>query len=605
MEDILTQRFNYAIITNYKNYSLLTDKKNYVDRVPKNMEEYNPDVDGIFSFDDILNVRSRRGNLFSFPPKRGKRRTHYFHGPSDIEERYPFNYSIVDFHTRKDKHIKNHYGNPFSDIRIDLIERSVRRRGDKITIRLYRKIKHRYFNAIYFKSTTQVTSITINMVTGNFTILNYSKSGKAVSTRFRTNCFISLNEICRQGSIFEYKTVMKKTTPAYSEYKESINDDEFSERVNNLLGFDSTIKYKGENFKSNFINLFVTLKKIKVSNNFFTFLTCLYPTEKFLKKNDRKLIASVLDSIKIKSKITNKLVHEYPELDIVSLSRLCYFFGDNYTKYIGSIDPDVFKHSKNSRDQLQLQALKNRFLVDFKDHKFFIKDVEKENIVKILNSEGLGRNDNTLNRIVDEFHDHFNMIKKLRDYQPDLQLRGKNYREFHDEHLELSKMITFIKKGWVIEYQFAENMVTAIQQPIKSLNDNDVNDYVMIYPHILKREEEYDEEGRFMHHCVASYSNKDRSIIISLRTEDLSDRVTCEFDCDSGELIQARHFCNGTPPDYIAKVLEILKGKVVKFARMGLVKSIEKKKVPVKINGIEIEPKLETYDILTRMIEGF
>jgi hypothetical protein len=112
---------------------------------------------------------------------------------------------------------------------------------------------------------------------------------------------------------------------------------------------------------------------------------------------------------------------------------------------------------------------------------------------------------------------------------------------------------------------------------------------ITFYPHILKREEEYDEEGKFMHHCVASYSDKDRSIIISIRTEDKQDRVTCEFDCQTGTLIQAKHFCNRQPPGDMELAIEKLENKTKYYARMGLLHSLEKKKVLIKINGIEID----------------
>ena len=113
--------------------------------------------------------------------------------------------------------------------------------------------------------------------------------------------------------------------------------------------------------------------------------------------------------------------------------------------------------------------------------------------------------------------------------------------------------------------------------------------YHFIHTFILKREEEYMEEGSFMHHCVATYSDKDRSIIISVRTIDSSDRVTCEYDCQSGKLIQARHFCNKQPPADIEMAIEELSKKVEKYARMGILHCIEKKKVPVKINGVEVQ----------------
>ena len=94
-----------------------------------------------------------------------------------------------------------------------------------------------------------------------------------------------------------------------------------------------------------------------------------------------------------------------------------------------------------------------------------------------------------------------------------------------------------------------------------------------------------------MHHCVASYTNKDKSMIISLRTEDNKDRVTCEFDIQTGRCIQKRHFCNQHPPKHFENGLEILEGTIIRLARWGLLNWREKKKVPVKINGIEIPEK--------------
>jgi hypothetical protein len=122
------------------------------------------------------------------------------------------------------------------------------------------------------------------------------------------------------------------------------------------------------------------------------------------------------------------------------------------------------------------------------------------------------------------------------------------------------------------------------------LEDNKFGN-ITFYPFILKREEDYSEEGSFMHHCVASYSDKDRSIIVSIRTQDKSDRVTCEFDCQTGSLIQSKHFCNGQPPEDIAMAVVELTKKTKGYARLGLLNSISRQKVPIKINGIEVTPE--------------
>jgi hypothetical protein len=150
-----------------------------------------------------------------------------------------------------------------------------------------------------------------------------------------------------------------------------------------------------------------------------------------------------------------------------------------------------------------------------------------------------------------------------------------------------------IKKGWVTEYVFNDKMVNEIEKPLTiELNIGDDKNPEIVtetfYPYILKREDDYSEEGTFMHHCVATYSDKDKSIIVSVRTKDGSDRVTCEFTTQTGQMVQARHFCNKQPPEDIMLAIDQLKVKTLKYARLGLLNCLEKKKTQVKINGIEV-----------------
>jgi hypothetical protein len=123
-------------------------------------------------------------------------------------------------------------------------------------------------------------------------------------------------------------------------------------------------------------------------------------------------------------------------------------------------------------------------------------------------------------------------------------------------------------------------------------------------PVILKREEEYVEEGGFMHHCVATYANKETSIIISLRLNNGMDRVTCEFDKKSGNCLQERHFTNNVPPDYFKDALFVLKKRVMRFAMQRLLDHVDVKKVRIKINGIEVTRK-ETNDNIFDVLFDF
>jgi hypothetical protein len=181
------------------------------------------------------------------------------------------------------------------------------------------------------------------------------------------------------------------------------------------------------------------------------------------------------------------------------------------------------------------------------------------------------------------------MIRKIRKYIPDTFMKARNMKEFHDEHRELSKIMSGIKKGWVIEYQYDEKTISDIEEPIECLYDDKT--LHTLYPYILKREEEYMEEGTFMHHCVASYADKDKSMIVSLRNKDGSDRVTVEYEIQNGKPIQKRHFCNQVPPDTFNDGLMLLDDKIRLHAKWGTLNWRDKKKVRVKINGVEINPE--------------
>ena len=609
MEDILTQRFNYATITLFKDYSKLTDKKKSLNSMAVDLDVFDGEEDeprvttpinefNIF-FEDFN--KPKIGRIVEFPEKMGKRKTRFFYGVPGVNEQTTINYAINNFQTRDDRHIKKHYGNPFSEITINTIERSIRRHGDKVTIKVYRHYSHRPFNSVYFRKSTSVQSITFNMVNGNFTTLNMEMNSKKKTQLFRTNSISFLVQMFKSGGILDMRKPLDDKSILIDDYNKTFNNSEFVFEIDKTFKLNQNFVFNGKWFIQLMLERFVELKKIKVSNHYEYWIAHFYPTEKFLKKNERKLVASILDMFQIKSKITIKIMHDNAKLDIHTLARLCYFFGDNFSKYIGSIDRIHFKNMSYS-DQQPIGPSKFNFAKETKNNDFEITNIEKENIVKIINNVKSERGfDGVLNqretpiksRFIDELYDHFNMIKKLRKYDSSLHLKSKTYNEFHNEHMELSKMISFIKKGWVIEYKFADAMVNDVEKPINlkiDLGDGKFGD-ITFYPHILKREEEYDEEGKFMHHCVASYSDKEKSIIVSLRTEDKQDRVTCEFHCQDGSLIQARHFCNKQPPADMMLAIDELKHKMIKYGRLSILHSLEKKKVPVKINGIEVIPE--------------
>jgi hypothetical protein len=114
------------------------------------------------------------------------------------------------------------------------------------------------------------------------------------------------------------------------------------------------------------------------------------------------------------------------------------------------------------------------------------------------------------------------------------------------------------------------------------------------YPKILVTEEEYIEEGKFMHHCVATYAEKGSSIILSLRTQDGNDRVTCEFNTSDGTCKQAKHFCNKEAPgDFILALDDIIQ-KTRYYSKRGMLHYTHRRRIPLKINNKEVEREKPT-----------
>jgi hypothetical protein len=611
MEEILTERFNYASIIPFKDYCRLDEKKVLSKSITEELERLDEGDwwnTGITSKNSRLEIKDVRpiGRLVSLPERR-KKKTFFASTTEPVQETFQLTYYMkkdklgrCSFDTTKDRQIKSHYARPLSDITVTIVERSIRRHGDKVTIKLYRQDKHRGFNCIYFKKSYLVQSVTFNLVTGNFTTLTKSKRGIKSTQTFRTNSFQSLYNMISGTSFLTIKTKgMNSYSRLHSEYLKNFDDVLFTTKIQEALGIDlSCVPYSSnvDKFVNDVMNIFVKNKKIKVPNGDYEYLiTKLYPTEKFFKKNDRKLVASVLDMLGIKTKATIKILHEYPNIDIYGFTKFIHYFDSDYAKYIGNVNPMVFEKSsrKNNTINNYNDISSKSFMLRDKTKAFGLMDVEKENLIKIVNSFNYMDSNSVLSeRFIQLVDDHLRMIDKVRDYDPTIHLKARTMEEFNIEHRELSKMMSAIKKGWVIEYQYDDKLLEDLEQPLNCLRDDET--LHILHPYVLKREEDYVEEGAFMHHCVASYSDKDKSIIVSLRTESGMDRVTCEFDIQSGRCIQQRSFCNAIPPSIFEDGLLLVSQKIERHSRWGTLNWKEKKKVPVKINGVEITKELPT-----------
>lgn len=587
METLVLQRLNYAKIELFKNYCLLKDKHS---PKPKTIW-YSINQDSLIyeNFEPVTSFDPLNPHIsHHYIPEIRNKKCLYF------DEIYPLKSAGIVYTTDENK-IKKYYGEVFAGVEITLHERSLRLKGDVLILKNYTLTKIRHPQTKYFKKSSSSLILSINLKTGNFKIIR--REGK--------NKYFRANQITTLKNTLE--TLMNrdkgKCPPSKLSgiFKETFDDSEFNRALSNLLGF-KFLKSNVTQTYENFLCWFANKKQIKTPDDFIIWLEVFYPTEKYLKRNDRKLMVSILDMYGIKSKITNRLVHQYPNMNIKGLAELCYLFGSDFSKYLPQLDIEWFNPVREAFALSIDSSNQYKNLINVGQDFTLVQNVrtiDKERVIKFLNAliKNKGGQQQGI-RILDYIYlimDHLKMLKTIREYDSEKQFSATTMDEFREEHDEFAKLVSKIKKGWTIEYQFNQDMVSDVEKPVTiEINIGDETnpkiESITFYPHVLKREEEYIEEGEFMHHCVATYADKDKSVIISLRTEDAKDRITCEFDGQSGLCLQARHFCNKPIPGDFDLALDKIKAKTAYYSRRGMLHHTHKTRVPLVINNIEVKP---------------
>lgn len=612
MEILFHQEFSYAEIKAYKDYSRIEDrhicqvikkncdylcvKKEFI--IPTQFKVYvdkNNTVDYTLSwmkFNSDVDKDSKiiEGIHFFLPSKTNRKRFFMTEENNKTEAISLFPYTKNGYiFTTKPHQIRYHYGRILSFIEVNSYYQTIKKDGDKLYIKFGMVIKTRDFNHRYFKKRVLSDTLTLNIKTGNFTIRQYDgKNKKAV---FTTNSFASMDKFIN-SSMWDNKIIKEKRDKSH-EY-----DTELSKAYNrNFYTALETIltgnSYIGEYEKPSYLfqkliyDFFIEKKQIKMPDSInenagISLIKYYYPTEIFLKKNNRKCIASILDKYGIKSKLMIKIMHT-KQVDVSSLIRCASFFGKNYPQFIALINPIIFENRPEiPRPEVIYGSQLEQTIKYIKS--ISASDEEKHNFVKILNSfiNSPDYYKRSFETYFFDILDHLKMIEELRKYYPDIKLSAKNYLEFNNEHIEYSILIRKIRKGISIKRSYDSNLIEIIEEPIENFK-----------PVILKVDEEFYEEGEYMHHCVGSYADKSSSIIVSLREINGTDRVTCEYRISDGRPIQHRFYTNQTPPEKFSQAIMTLDQKMME--NKHFLSSAKLITVPLVINGIELT--MDQYEI--------
>ena len=632
MEEIFKQSFTYARIKIFKNYS---------DRLTRGVTISTTEIDVPSpTLNGVLAAFKTYENPLTYGLRlyvKDKKKTNFFYTktPTDsfINHTLPVDAPEIQFEpvalfctkhfrddcfeTTKDRHIKAHYNNPFASMELIRVERWIKRDNDKITFKMFVQARNRNVNNIYFSKATHSTTITFNLYKGNFTIVTYEQGRKLKKKHFYCNSFNALKQSL--PVFYNIKdSHVNKSSSLYTEYLEAFHIIPFQNAVREILDlkdviYGTTSELITNQFIKEWMVRFAEIKQIKLPDNGERLLKWYYPTEKYLKKNDRKLVAAVLDRFGIKSKITIKILHECPSTSIVHLVFLCRLFGDNFPKYIGNIDGYFYSDGIASDGEDMSGKSTILYTPDRRTTNFILTNSEKENIVHILNDMcslsplGLQRRGMAM-----EFIDHFRMIDRLKPYYPEVQLNATKFNTFQTEHAYYSRLEREIQKGYSIQLIYEGPLIYEIEKPIEMAElieppimycptTKDKREYAKMYenfsvsaiqrifePKVLTSSQEYFEEGCYMSHCVGGYVENGYSIIVSLRLGE--ERVTCEYAIKDRRCIQSRYFHNQNPPTYFEKALKKLNDRI----RMIPVPigPIDRKRVPIVINGVQVKPEV-------------
>lgn len=548
---LFQNRYNYFKIQLYRNYNPIDLKDS--DEFLNERISYNYLKNYLKNYAKCKFTKSSP-RLSSFVLKNLKfyekgKKTNFFYNNENDKSQFIFT-PFPNATTDSESDLIKNYNNPFASVQTFLVERTVLLNDNKLIFKVITFTKYRDFNEKYYKKNRQNFTLTIDLNNGNIRLYSYRRERKKEYKMFRNNHFLALDMVIKNLlCVDHYNNTSKLKTGS-----EILTDNlKILSILRGYLPIPTEVNslFDEKYLKNSILEYFVTKRNIKVPNQYQTLILENYPTEKILAKNDRKLIKSILVKQGIYSKITNKILHNYPNLSPKTLFTICRMFGDDYIKYVSQFNDNFFK--------LLVKYPFNHLLNNFKE----LNHNEKSNIVKIFKS--LSTED--LSNVFITLFDQISMLKKMRSVLKYKHLTAKTIKELRQQHHKLSELYLKFNKGFENYIIYDEELISQIEEQIRVNYDGQL---YIFNPVILKTSDDYIEEGSHMHHCVASYDDKHSSIIISLRLNGDDDRVTCEFDKETGMNRQSAYFCNLNPPTYFNEALEILNRKIYNLGKKNL-----------------------------------
>lgn len=427
------------------------------------------------------------------------------HIPEGVySQKHPFFQREKSYHDEET--FSKNYGNPLFSLSSEKFMLVVERDGDKVSIKYFLYYNHRRPGVFWFKLRKDVYFLSVNTKTGNVYsghILNYQKKRK--KTR-KIHCNLFINDPVKDFAV-SLKNSLTQYNPADAS---SITFSAIDLFINLVDGRDDLTM--GANTR--LFKFYLDKKQIKYPNNFNIFGKEFYGKEfrTILKKNDNKLVDSIMKYHSVRGDKLRKVLHSVSKYGFGLYKQAIDFFGESWVNQ----DYNFLKALIEQENTLPISAnVKTQFVnyVSPKEKKRFF------NLFKLFVFESVVDTHN--------LSDHINFYVQLKYYgdtEVEWKSDGYSRHKFNEEHNTWATKVSFFKGG-TYERFYPEIYDEKIGQ--FEFCENNIPFHVKL----LKNSYDYNDESSIQSNCVRTYLGRASSIILSLRKNsfDSDERLTIEY----------------------------------------------------------------------------
>jgi len=439
----------------------------------------------------------------------------------------------------KETYIEN-YGNKLCSLVKTYSTIVIEKQENKISLKVFMGFRKRRAGVSWFTVGKYVDFLTVNKKYGDVYLgfLHDYQKKKKCKKKLSKNFFIEEPALI----------IMRKIRVCLTNLKE----DEFKALTDNIMDvfmneLDNSNESKSLSYPERLTKYYMDRKGIKYPNNFSIFIRFIDKNfKKLLKKNNNKIVDTLMSMNELKGKKIKKAFHECSHVNFSLLKFAVNFFGEDWIN-----QDDIIIHLLNTYTDY----------VSFEDDaKEYFTHEEKKKIYTLFKSAVINHDLGLYT-----FFDHIDLYVKLKRFgETDLKWTIKEYSDsFHREHMDWTDRLQYYVRG---------TYKRCYPGYFDKVLSEDINGY---YPYLLTTSKDYNDESNVQSNCVKSYIGRVSSMIISLRKGgyDSDNRVTIEyriekqFDEISAHRVQTLGKFNQRICDELEKIICILDQKVLSLIK--------------------------------------